>query len=147
MISRRKIDERIRRKEQEIQEFELRVREAKAYIQALNDVVKLMPRGERESAEAPDLRAGSLMARARDAILKAGQPLHISDLLKATSKEPTRKNRASLGGSISAYVRRGEVFTRPRPNTFGLVELDPTTAASPPPAPPGDFGIDDDEPF
>jgi hypothetical protein len=144
VISRRKIDERIRKKEQEIQELELKLREAKAYIQALNDVVKLMPRGDYESTEVADLRAGSLMAKARDAILKAGQPLHISDLLKATGKEPTRKNRASLGGSISAYVRRGEVFTRPRPNTFGLAEMEPSSAAIPTPAPPGDFGIDDD---
>jgi len=146
VISRRKIDERIRKKEQEIHDLELRLREAKAYIQALNDVVRLMPRGESESAESTDLRPGSLMAKARDAIRKAGQPLHISDLLKATGKEPTRKNRASLGGSISAYVRRGEVFTRPRPNTFGLVELEPTTSGASP-APPSDFGIDDDQPF
>ena len=143
MISRRKIDERIKKKEQEIQELELRLREAKAYIQAMNDVVKLFPRDHEERGEATELRAGSLMAKAQDAIRKAGHPLHITDLLKAVGKEPNRGNRASLAGSIAAYVRRGEVFTRPKPNTFGLLQLDgmPNGLASG--SPPADFGIDD----
>jgi hypothetical protein len=32
-------------------------------------------------------------------------------------------NRSALSGSIAAYVRKGEIFTRPAPNTFGLLEL------------------------
>ena len=29
----------------------------------------------------------------------------------------------SLASSLAAYVRRGEIFSRPAPNTFGLLEL------------------------
>ena len=166
MSSRRKIEDRIKKKEQEIQELELKIREAKAYIQAMNDVVKLIPDdGGRGANRGPrELREGSMMASARDAIMKAGQPLHILKLLEAVGKPFTRENRASLAGSISAYVRRGEIFTRRGPNTFGLVEFE-TADMKPPPAsplrkppspslsreaaspssPPPDFGIDDDD--
>ena len=38
-------------------------------------------------------------------------------------KKVTRDTKASLAGSLAAYVRKGEIFTRPAPNTYGLVEL------------------------
>jgi hypothetical protein len=153
MTSRRKIEERISRKQQEIQELELRLREAKAYIQALQDVVKMLPRdgdATRETSDASQggeaMRPGSYVADARDAILAAGKALHIVDILKATGRENNRKNRTGMSGSLAAYVRRREVFTRPRPNTFGLIELN---ARNPQPSPantagpPDDFGLDE----
>jgi hypothetical protein len=70
------------------------------------------------------LRPGTALAKAREAIKKAGHPLHVSEILKALGKPPDKKNRISLGGSLSGYVRKGEVFTRSAPNTFGLIELE-----------------------
>jgi hypothetical protein len=158
MMSRRKIEERIAKKQQEIQELELQMREARAYIQALQDVAKMLPRegdAERETSDVSQqgetMRPGSYVADARDAILAARKALHVVDILKATGRENNRKNRTGMSGSLAAYVRRREVFTRPRPNTFGLIELSSENPSAPhpapavqsgPPGPPDDFGLD-----
>ena len=151
MSGRRKIEERIRRKEAEIQELEGKVREARAYVQALQDVLRMLPReatglGPAELGET-ELRPGSMVAEARDAILAEGKPLHVSKLLAAIGKEMTPQNRASLSGSLAAYVRRREIFTRPAPNTFGLVELGRESESVRDADIPDDFGVeaDDDE--
>jgi hypothetical protein len=79
------------------------------------------------------------LAGAYDAIKMAGRPLHVTDLLAAMGRQPTRGERSAVSGTLAAYVRRGEVFTRPAPNTFGLLESnteqDPTRDA-----PPAGFG-------
>jgi len=126
MSTRRKFEERIKRKEAEIQELEMQVREGRAYLQALQEALKLLPREGAASgtdSEEDVLRAGSMVALARNALQKVGHPLHLLDILTAVGKEPNSANRASLGGSLSAYVRKGEIFTRPAPNTFGLAEF------------------------
>lgn len=159
MMSRRKIEEKIVKKQQEIQELDLQMREARAYIQALQDVAKMLPKdgdGLRETSDvsqvsADSMRAGSYVSDARTAILAAGKPLHVVHILKASGRPNDRKNRIGMAGSLSAYVRRNEIFTRPKPNTFGLIELGGSKGDSPQPAssantgPPEDFGIDPDE--
>jgi hypothetical protein len=147
MTNRRRLEEKISKKEQEIQELEVKLREARAYIQALQDVMKMMPRESESPMSESAIREGSYVYGAREAIAKAGRPLHIVELLKATGRPNDRKNRTGMSGSLAAYVRRGEVFTRPKPNTFGLIE---STPAKPSPAshrssPPDDFGFDETE--
>jgi hypothetical protein len=79
----------------------------------------------------------------------------MSDLLSALGIGITKEARASLGGSLSAYVRRGEIFNRPSPNTFGLIEMGHSTQSTVtlPDEPPDDFGsaqavhLDDEIPF
>jgi hypothetical protein len=127
MSEHHKIEERLRRKEAEILAFEEKIKAARVYAQALRDVLRLL--GEDSATVPPEdgtdtvLRAGSAVAQAREAILEKGAPMHVNDILSALGKDMTREARASLIGSISAYVRRGEIFTRPAPNTFGLSEL------------------------
>ncbi|MGH8012745.1 MAG: hypothetical protein ACREQ4_09625, partial [Candidatus Binataceae bacterium] len=70
------------------------------------------------------LRADSAVAKARELILKAGGPVHINDLLVALGKAVNHNTKAALAGSLSDYVRKNHVFTRPAPNTFGLLELE-----------------------
>lgn len=152
MLQHKKILDRIKRKEAEIQDLENQVREGRAYVQALNDVLKMMPRTGQATANADILRPGSAAAQARDLILAAGAPVHVTDLLKQMGKEITRETRASLSGTLAAYVRKGEIFTRPGPNVFGLVEMDGQQDAQPDVAdePPQDFGSfdeDDNTPF
>jgi hypothetical protein len=72
------------------------------------------------------------------------------DLLKAMGREVNRKNKTGVSGSLAAYVRRGEVFTRPKPNTFGLLELENPVKSDGfrndvirAEAPPDNFGIDE----
>jgi hypothetical protein len=150
MSNRRRLEERILKKQQEIQELEMMIREAKAYVQALQDVIKIMPRegGEIASRESDSsLRPGSYVSDARDAIRKAGRPLHLVEILKASGRENDRKNKTGMAGSLANYVRKGEIFTRPKPNTFGLIELETTSHQSAPSparsAPPDDFGLDE----
>jgi hypothetical protein len=121
---RRKIEERLRKKEQEIAELEEQIKAARIYLQALQDVLKILPKAPDPTVTAEAvLRPGSAVAQAREVILERGEPVQILELLQALNKEPTRENRASLTSSLAAYVRRGEIFTRPAPNTFGLIEL------------------------
>ncbi len=144
---------------QQIGSLETQIKEASSYIQALEDTLKLLPK---DSASAPEsttqnLRAGSAVAKARDAILAAGKPLHISEILKILGKATDNVSRAAVSGSLAAYVRKGQIFTRPAPNTFGLTELDGSTIEpkNNKPRPPPDFGLasdvedlgDEDVPF
>jgi len=112
----------VNKKEQEVTELELRIREAKAYIQALEDSMKLLPRDANAAVE-HTLRPDSSLAKARDAIRAAGTPMPIADILKALGKPQDKKHRVSLAGTLSGYARNGKVFTKTAPNTFGLIEF------------------------
>lgn len=144
MSIRRKFERKVREKEAEIQELEYKLREAKAYLQAMNDAMKLVPNeGDTDDTEnlgEAAIRPGTSIHAAMQALREHGKPLHIMDLLKAVGREPTAENRSSLGSSLAAYVRRGMVFTRPAANTYGLAEWggSPITQDEPPPG----FGID-----
>lgn len=143
MGEREKVLDRKRKKEIEIQELESKIKDAKVYLQALEDVLRLFPR-EADTGNGALLRPGSLVAQARDAILKHGGPMHVTALVKALGRELTRANQTGIAGSIAAYVRKGEIFTRVGPNTFGLVELGKvvSTEVESTEEPPADFGQD-----
>lgn len=141
MNERHIIEERLRKKEQEVQQLEEKIRAGRIYMQALQDVLRLMASPKEAVVHAETaIRPGSLVAKAREAIFAHKSPMHITDLLKALGLEQSRENRASLTSSLSAYVRRQEVFTRPSPGTFGLVELDHHTTDSESDEPPQGFG-------
>ena len=140
MSEHEKISERLRKKQQEIQSLEEKLRSARVYVHALQDILKLIGNGKEEASNKSNLRAGSGVAQARDVILKKGVPVHINEILSALGKEFSRASRASLTSSIAAYVRRGELFTRPAPNTFGLVELGHTSVSNLDSEPPIGFG-------
>lgn len=147
---RAEFQKRIDKKRQEIEELETKIREARVYVQALEDMMRLLPREELNGQAESTLKPGTAIAKARDAIKAAGRPLHITDILVAIGRPTDKGNRAAIGGSIAAYVRRSEVFTRPGPNTFGLIDTDDLNAAnvsrvvgvSEASLPPADFGKD-----
>lgn len=111
------------RKQQEIRELELQLEKAKAYIQALQDTMRFFPKSNGQASDAA-LRPGTTLAKARDILKAAGKPMYINDLLKALNQPTDKKHKLSLSGSLSSYVRNSQIFTRPAPNTFGLVEMD-----------------------
>lgn len=148
------IENRIRRKESEIQTLEKKLSAARVYVQALKDIRRAIDEGSDDSSSGgTPLRKGSAMSRARDVILELGTPVHIDTLLQHLGRERTRENKASLAGSLAAYVRRNEVFTRPAPNTYGLIELEHFEEKQLPEEPPHEFGdassssFDDSIPF
>lgn len=129
MALRDEIQKKVERKEQEIAKlgrtFEVQLASAKAYVQALQDLLKTLPRDPAEQRRKSSLvlRPNSAMAQAREAILAAGKPLHVTELLTALGRPVDSANKVTLTGSLANYVRKGEIFTRPAPNTFGLIEL------------------------
>jgi hypothetical protein len=141
MGDRAKVEDKLRRKEAEIVSLEEKIRTARVYVQALRDVLRVLSEDEEEDVNADTtLKPGSTVAQARDAILALGKPLHVNDILREMGKAVTRESKNSVIGSISAYVRRGEIFTRPAPNTFGLVEMGHQQSTGNVTEPPEDFG-------
>jgi hypothetical protein len=108
------------RKQQEIRDLELQLEKAKTYVQALQDSMRFLPKSNGQGDVV--LRPGSTLAKTQEILKAAGKPLHITEILKALSKPTDKKHRLSLSGSISSYVRKGLIFDRPSPNTFGLLE-------------------------
>lgn len=153
MSERKRIEERLRKKEQEIKAFEEKIKDTKVYCQALRDILRMMEKAEEaEASPETTLRPGSMVAQARTILLEHGAPVHVDDLLDALGKGVTRETKASLTGSLAAYVRRHEIFTRPAPSTFGLIELGHVTTEEDKLEPPPGFGKvatlpDDDIPF
>lgn len=143
MSERKKIEEKLRKKEHEIAALEEKVKSAKIYVQALRDILRMLGSDGEKAVEVESiLRPGSAVDQARRAILTQNEPMHIDDLLSALGKDTTRETKASLTSSLAAYVRRDEIFTRPAPNTFGLIELGQIGALAKNGEPPSDFGKD-----
>lgn len=114
------------KKQQEIKQLEMKLREANAYLQALQDSIRVLNReesGEANNDGETTLRPGTSIAQAHDVLKASGKPLHINDLLQKMGKTADKKSRLSLSGSLAAYVREGQIFTRTGPNTFGLIEF------------------------
>ncbi|HEY6351810.1 MAG TPA: hypothetical protein VI636_20630 [Candidatus Angelobacter sp.] len=107
------------KKQQEIRELELQLAQAKAYLQAVQDSMKALPKENGDTGQ--ELREGSGLAKARQALQAAGKPMHVGDILKAIGKPNDKKNRVSLSGSLGNYARKKQIFTKPAPNTFGLI--------------------------
>lgn len=122
------------KKRQEVRQLEIKLKETAAYLQALQDSLKMLNRetGTIEPETEQTLRAGTALAQARDILRLAGKPLHITELLKQMGKPADKKTRVSLSGNLAGYVRGRQIFTRPAPNTFGLIEF-----GSPTPPPDG----------
>lgn len=148
------IERKVELKRKEVAELELKIREQLAYIRALEDTLRLMDGEDGAETAVRGMRPDSDVGKSQEALKKAGKPLYISDLLKAIGKPDDKRNRISLAGTLAGYVRRQHVFTRPGPNTFGLIEFAPNDAGKvkpEDPQPPDDFGVsaitDDDVPF
>lgn len=140
---REKLERRIREKESEIQQLNLRLMEARAYMQAMQDTLRLLPREGSVAMDGEDaevsVKPGTALASVVKYLKEQGKPMHIMEILPAIGREATAAERASIGGTLSAYVRRGHVFTRPGPNVFGLMEWQSGKLASE--GPPPDFGV------
>jgi hypothetical protein len=116
----------IERKKAEIHELEMRIRDAQSYLQALQDSSKLLPKETDNNgltSSGFSLRPGTSLARVREIIKEAGKPMHINDILTQLGKTVDNQNRVSLVGTLGSYSRKGRVFSRTAPNTFGLIEL------------------------
>lgn len=139
MQVREQLQKLLERKQQEISDLELQIEKARAYMQALQDSMRFLPKDNGQGDVT--LRPGTALAKTRDLLRAAGKPLHITEILKALNEPLDKKHRLSLSGSLSAYVRNSQIFTRPAPNTFGLLEMNKAPNGS---AESSDFEIPED---
>src|SRR5665213_2798294 len=107
MNARDQVQKLLDRKQQEVRDLEIQIEKARAYMQALQDSMKFLPKENGQTQVL--LRPGSALAKAQEILRTAGKPLHISEILKALNEKPDK--RVSLSGSLSAYVRNGQIFT------------------------------------
>ena len=119
-----KLADKIRRKELDLQDLETQIREGKAYIQALNETLKVIPR-EGVTGGIESLRKGSIADKAKRAIEAHGAPMHVDELVESMKLKSTTKSKRSVAGTLASYARKEEVFTRTAPNTFGLIKMQP----------------------
>lgn len=140
MNDRKAVEDRIRRKFGEIAALEEKLKAAKVYVKALQDVLTIFDKTEPDDASETKLRKGSLVDQAREIILERDSPVHIDVILRAMGKEVTRDAKASLNGSLAAYVRDSEIFIRTAPATYGLIELGHAPDEGEEDAPPAGFG-------
>ncbi len=149
MFLRKEFEKRIERKLEEIAALEKQLAEARSYLLALEDSMKILSRaGDAAGGEAV-LRPGTDLAKARDYLRKVGKAVHVTKIIEGIGKEVNKETRVSLSGSLSNYVRKGLIFTRPAPNTFGLVEFGESEGTAddddPPLGPPDGFGEEEAE--
>ncbi len=149
MTIREDIQKRIEKKQAELTEafqvFERSVAAGEAYIQALQDTLKALPRDIADVRPEKILRAGGIMAKVRQTILSNGNPMPLDQILTTLGKDTDKKTRASVGGAIGNYARKGEVFVRTGPNTFGLIELGHLSNGHDDQPPPGFGSLEHDE--
>lgn len=112
----------LERKQQEIHNLEMQLEKAKTYAQAIQDSMRLLPKNPSAREDEQTLRPGTALAKTREILKVAGKPMHITEILKALNQPIDKKHRLSLSGSLSTYVRKSQIFNRPAPNTFGLIE-------------------------
>ena len=122
MKAERDIERKIRAKEEEAQGLRVRLDRAEAYIEGLKESLRLLHRTVSDNG-AGTIRPNSQLDKARKVLRAAGEPMHVSDILSKMGFEPTKMKRVSLSGSLGFYVRQNYIFTRPAPNTFGLMEF------------------------
>lgn len=141
MDIRSKVERKVREKEREVQQLRERLRRSEAYLQALSDTLAFLPKGadNRAIAAGSAVMRGAIPETALKALRARGKPTHIMKLLPLMGRKATAENRASVVSSLGAYVRRGQMFTRPAPNTFGLREWGAAFRKNG--GPPADFGL------
>ncbi len=144
MSARSQVERKILTKQQEIAEFEAQIEKAESYIQAMQEVLRLLPREDGDAVTSEQLpRHGSAMAKTRELLVETGKPMHITEILKGIGKENTKSHRLSVSGSLRSYARKGQVFTQEGGNVFGLVEFQTANGSGRPSreVPPKGFGL------
>ena len=118
------LEKKIKVKEEEISELIRKIDREQAFLQGLQEALRALPKSEGDQRQPTDLRIGTVTHRIYETIRDEGRPLPIREILHRLGKDPNdRKILRSVAGTIAAFVRKGEIFTRTGPNTFGLIEL------------------------
>ncbi|MBX3177207.1 MAG: hypothetical protein KF886_20470 [Candidatus Hydrogenedentes bacterium] len=83
--------------------------------------VRRLRKGEDPQEKLRPRKGRSQVDMAYDILLKAGQPLHVSEILERIDRAfGVGVDRESLVSSLTKKVARGDRFVRTDKNTFGL---------------------------
>ncbi len=105
-------------KEAELARLEAELAAGRAYLRSLEERINAA-----ETRGTDEEQDGDPVVAIRRLIREAGQPLYIDDILRGLDRPLNRESREEILQLLRSWVRRGEIFTRPRPAIFGLVEL------------------------
>lgn len=107
----------------QIAELEGRAREAQSYLQALQDSIRLLLKNEGNgSSKEARIKPGSNPDKVYALLKKAGHPLHIKTIVEGIGLQYSKMTRSTINSALIPYLKKGQVFTRPEPGTYGLVE-------------------------
>lgn len=68
-------------------------------------------------------RSKSQISMVEDVLIEAGTPLHLREIIqKVNEKFAVRIDPDSIGSALTKRVVKGQRFSRPSKNTFGLLE-------------------------
>lgn len=140
MKARTNIERRIDKERQKITELQIQVERAEAFIQGLQEALKILPKDDNGKPRKGrgTLRPGSDMAKIRDLMVQAGKPMHVTQIVISLGRENNKANRLSITGSLGRYVRRGEIFRRVGANLFTLIDTNNSKEIDLP----SDFGME-----
>jgi len=130
---RAQIEKELNKKQADVDAMERELHAARAVIAAFKELLRKMP-GEGAASSAAtgwgknELRPGSDATKARQAILQAGRPLHIKEIISAVGKANTKTNRLSMASSLANYARKGLHFKKTGPNVFWVMGVEQTKA-------------------
>ena len=104
-------------KKAELVRLEAELEAGRAYLRCIEDRITA---GEAQGSDEPV--SEDPVVAIRRLIRDAGEPLYIDDILRGLDRPLNRASREEIRQLLLSWVRRGEIFTRPRPAIFGLVE-------------------------
>ena len=124
MDARVELEKRIEFELQKLTELQGQLWKTEAFIQGLQTALKLLPKEATAISTRNQgmIRAGSDVQKAKELLEREGLALHISQILVGIGKDNTKRNRASLSGSLARYARKDQMFVRTGPNEFGVTE-------------------------
>ena len=114
----KKMDE-VRKARQRVERLEDALRH---YEEVYNIITGVSSRDSSDVSREGTVQSGSQGEKVRKVLADAGEPVHIDEIMSRLGIENTVPAKNSLAGSLSRYVRQGQIFTRPARGTFGLVE-------------------------
>jgi hypothetical protein len=122
MNVRTEIEKKSEKKRAEISGWQAMIRASEAHIEGMQEVLKILPLDHEEATA--ELRAGSDMDKVRNILRQAGKPMHVDEIRgKITDRQWTTGEANGLAGSLNTYAKKGRVFTKTAPKTFGLIEF------------------------
>ena len=87
MSNRTQLEKKIETHERELADLKAKALEKEAFLHGLREALKFMPKEEvDEKTSRQELRVGSYVEKVRDLLEKAGKPMHVDDILRATGR-------------------------------------------------------------